>query len=386
MRSGNCSRMVMDGVGAMGVRGFASMSRLLMAGIICASFPVLACAQQSSVNTAGEPLAIFEGQPIVETELPVKEQAQLQRMLQQVYGVRLRALHQVLDRRLFEAEAKRRGISPDDLLKIEVISKVPQPSEDQVKTYYDQHQANFKGSYEEEKDRISSGLYGVEVQKAENAYAQGLLQQALNSGELQMLITPPKVEVSADPARIRGDANAPVTIVEFSDFSCTFCRSAEGTIGELLAKYPGKVKIAYRDFPLPQLHPNAELAAEASRCAGEQGRYWDYHDTLFAHYTKQTREDLVGYAREMKLDDKKFDACLTSGRYKQQVEQDVQLGARSGVMATPGFFVNGRFLSGAQPAAVFEKVIEEELAAPRPKVAAETQQPAGKEALAAVTH
>ena len=132
-------------------------------------------------------------------------------------------------------------------------------------------------------------------------------------------------------------------------------------MSELLAKYPGKVKVGYRDFPLKQLHPQAQLAAEASRCAGEQGKYWEYHDLLFASSTKQTREVLIEDARTLKLDDKEFDACLSSGRYKLQVDQDIQLGSRGGVVATPGFFINGTFVNGAQPSAAFEKIIDEQL-------------------------
>jgi protein-disulfide isomerase len=114
---------------------------------------------------------------------------------------------------------------------------------------------------------------------------------------------------------------------------------------------------------LKQLHPQAELAAEASRCAGEQNKYWEYHDLLFARPEKQDRDGLMEDARTLKLDETKFEACLSGGRFKTQVDQDVQLAIRSGVVATPGFFVNGTFLNGAQPAAAFERIIDRELSA-----------------------
>lgn len=137
----------------------------------------------------------------------------------------------------------------------------------------------------------------------------------------------------------------------------------------MLAKYPGKVKLGYRDFPLRQLHPQAQLAAEASRCAVEQGKYWEYHDVLFANPEKQQRDDLIGYARTLKMDDKQFDACLSSGRFKPQIDQDIQLGTRLGIVATPGFFVDGIFLNGAQPTAAFEQIIDQELSASSQKPA-----------------
>ena len=106
------------------------------------------------------------------------------------------------------------------------------------------------------------------------------------------------------------------------------------------------------------------MAAEASRCAGEQGKYWEYHDLLFASPEgKQGRDDLIDYAGTLKLDGRQFEACLNSGRSKPQIEQDIQLGTLGGVVATPGFFINGTFVNGAQPAAAFEKIIEEKLAA-----------------------
>jgi len=193
------------------------------------------------------------------------------------------------------------------------------------------------------------------------------MQQAVSDGQLVVLLKPPKIEIPFDPARLRGDPKAPVTIVEFADFDCLYCRKAEATLKDILAKYPTQVKVGYRDFPLSRMHPQAELAAEASRCAGEQGKYWDYHDLLFAEPGKEGRDAMIEHAHTLKLDEKQFDGCLSSGRYESQIERDVQLGMRVGVGATPTFFVNGAFLDGAQPAATFEKIIDAELRQLDPK-------------------
>jgi protein-disulfide isomerase len=343
--------------------GAACFRRVLMGCFACAFLSPCLAAQDKNSPQTSEPLAVFAGQPIYENQLSPAEQAQLQRMLQQVFAVRRRALQTVLDQKLVEAEAKKKGVSAQDLLTTEVDSKVADPSEDQVSAYYQEHQHQFNQPFDEVKDKIRKGLKDVEIQKARVAYIRGLMQQAVNDGDLVVLMSPPKIEMTIDPARLRGDAKAPVTIVEFSDFSCPYCRKAESTINEILAKYHGKVRLGYRDFPLSQMHPQAELAAEASRCAGEQGKYWEYHDLLFANPGKQGHDDLVEHARTLKLDDKQFDACLSSGRYEPQVERDIQLGVRAGVAATPAFFVNGTFLDGAQPASTFEKIIDGELAA-----------------------
>jgi protein-disulfide isomerase/tetratricopeptide (TPR) repeat protein len=198
-------------------------------------------------------------------------------------------------------------------------------------------------------------------------FSETEVQPGLNASDLPR---PQRVEVAYDPARLRGSATAPVIIVEFSDFQCPFCRQVQQTLKNLLAKYQGQVSLAYRDFPLREIHPQAQLAAEASRCAGEQGKFWEYHDLLLAHPDKLNREGLVEHARNLKLDEKKFDSCLSSAKYKAKIEEDLQEGIRAGVNGTPGFFINGIFLMGAKAQAAFERLIETELSAPEGRQAA----------------
>jgi protein-disulfide isomerase len=325
-------------------------------------------AQSSAANAApaagstqGEALAVFDGQPIYQQDLPAADQVQLDKMMQQVYSVQVRALRAAMEHRLVETEAKRQGKSPEELFKSEVLTKVNEPTDEQVKAYYEVRREQIKQPLEKVQESIRGTLKNTATQKAETIYVQNLMQKALNDASLVLLVKPPKTDVTVDPLRMRGDAKAPVTIVEFSDYSCPFCRAAESTMNELLAKYPVNVKVSYRDFPLRELHPEAQQAAEASRCAGEQGKFWEYHDALFANPKKHAAEDLVADAHALQLDQAKFDACMTSQRYRAQVDQDVLLGSRAGVVSTPGFFINGKFVSGAQPVAVFEKIIEDDL-------------------------
>lgn len=173
------------------------------------------------------------------------------------------------------------------------------------------------------------------------------------------------VEVSFDPARLRGNSQAPVIVVEFSDFQCPFCRKVQATLKSLLAKYQDQVSLAYRDFPLRGMHSQAESAAESSRCAGEQGKFWEYHDLLFGNPDKLTHSGLIALAQTAKLNEREFVSCLSSGKYRADVERDLQDGIRAGVMGTPGIFINGRLLSGAQPEEVYERMVQEDLAAKR---------------------
>jgi protein-disulfide isomerase len=348
--------------------GGSRFRRALPGFLACVMLSPFASAEDPNSPQTPAPLATFAGQPINDDQLPVNDQMQLQRMMQQVWGVKRKALQTVLNQKLIEAEAKKKGVGKEDLLKSEVDSKVADPSDDEVSAYYKARQDQYHQPLDEVRDKIRQDLKIQAILKARAAYAEELMQQAVNDGSVVLLVRPPKVDVPADPARLRGDPKAPVTIVEFSDFSCPFCRKAETTIKELLEKYQGQVKLGFRDFPLTQLHPKAELAAEASRCAEEQGKYWEYHDLLFAEPDKQGRDDLIEHARTLKLDDKQFDACLSGGKFKRDVVRDMELGMSSGVSGTPGFFVNGAFLNGAQPAGEFEKIIDQALAS-APKAA-----------------
>ena len=161
---------------------------------------------------------------------------------------------------------------------------------------------------------------------------------------------------TADPAMTRGPAGAPVTIFEWSDYQCPFCREAQQVMGRLQAEFPNQIKITFKDFPL-RSHNRAVPAAVAARCAGAQGRYWEYHDLLFVAQPDFAREDLVRYAGRLGLERDAFAACLSEGRFREAVEQDVSEGKALGVTGTPTFFINGRRLVGAHPVEVFQEAV-----------------------------
>jgi len=187
---------------------------------------------------------------------------------------------------------------------------------------------------------------------ANNAAAEGAVQP-----------TAGPVDVSVDDDPGRGPEDAAVTIVEFSDFQCPYCaRFQEETLPQILSNYGDKVRFVYRDFPLTSLHANALNSAEASECADDQGKYWEYHDLLFQNQAALDVESLKSYAASLGLDTAAFDDCLTSGKYAQEVAKDLQDGTNAGVQGTPSFFVNGMPIRGAQPYAAFQVAIEAALA------------------------
>jgi protein-disulfide isomerase len=169
--------------------------------------------------------------------------------------------------------------------------------------------------------------------------------------------------VKIDPAvgYAMGPRGAPVTIVEFSDFQCPYCKSVVATLKQILARYPDRVRLVFRDYPIPSLHPEAPPAHEAARCAGEQGQFWPYHDLLFERGDVKPAA-LKQYAADLKLDGPKFAECLDSGRARAAVAADMEEGSRLGVSGTPTFFINGVPLVGNVPLADFQRAVDRELA------------------------
>ena len=320
-------------------------------------------AQTASQAKPKEPVAMVAGQPISDDDLLPYIQAQVYQLRLQEYDVKSKALDNLVNQRLLELEAKKRGVPTEKLLEQEADSKTVEPTEAELQALYIVQKEQLGKPFDEIKPQLQRLLRQAKVQQAREDYYKRLRQQDGAS----VLLQKPKLEVAPDPARLRGSSKAQLVILEFSDFQCPYCGAVEPTLKTLLKKYDGKVSLAYRDLPLRDIHPQAQLAAEASRCAAEQGKFWEYHDLLFANQNKLNREGLVEQARTVKVDEKQFDSCLSSGKYRAQIEQEAQLGLRAGLTGTPGFFINGNMLSGNLPQDSFEKFIEAGLAASKDK-------------------
>ncbi|MGH9785714.1 MAG: thioredoxin domain-containing protein [Terriglobia bacterium] len=310
-------------------------------------------------SPARGPLARVGGQPVYEDELLPLIQSQLRQLERQEYDLKRQALQELIQRKLTEAEANKRGITAEELFRQEVEARVADPADAEVEALYLAQKDRLQRPFGQVEEQLRRALKQSRLQEAERTFVQGLQAGV----EIAVYLRPPKVEVGYDAARVLGDANAPVTIVEFSDFQCPFCQRAYPVVKALLAKYEGRVKLAYRDFPLREIHPQAQIASQASRCAGEQDKFWEYHDLLFENFGRLDKPALLEHAASLGLDRGKFDECLSSGKFDPRIEEDLKAGEQAGVSGTPAFFINGVFLNGAQPAAAFEKIIEEELAA-----------------------
>lgn len=318
--------------------------------------------RSASSGGAQEAIARINGEPLYESDLPAEVIGEIRNLRSQEYQLKYRAIQETALTRLLEAEAKRRNLSVEELIKAEADAKVPDPSEAELKAYYDSQKERLGKSLGEVMNVVRESLRKPRVDAARQQYFLGMLEKA----DVQVLVEAPRVEVAVDPARRRGNPYAPVHIVEFSDFQCPYCRRAQPTVAAVLAKYGDKVSHSFRDFPLRDIHPRAQQAAEAARCAGEQGKFWEYHKLLYDNFGQLAREDLTAHAQALQLELPQFEACVDTGKFAADVENDFQLGLRSGVSSTPNFFINGIAVVGAQPQSAFERVIDAELARSRP--------------------
>ena len=320
--------------------------------------PILSNPQSIESTKKSDPIATVDGQAITEDDLAPLVQGQLRPLRDQEYQIKKKALDNLISQKVLDAEAKKRGLTADRLLEQEVDSKMPEPTDAEINAVYAVQKDQINRPLEEVKSQLQQNLKRAKIQIARQEYSARLREQA----KIAVLLSPPRVQVTFDPKRVKGNPKARVMIVEFSDFQCPYCGQVEATLKSVLAKHEGTVALAFRDMPISQIHPFAQGAAEAARCAGEQGRFWEYHDLLFADQGSLDRSGLIAKAAKLELDPQQFERCISSEKYKPQVQQDNQEGMRAGVSGTPGFFINGVFISGAQPEAAFDKIIEEQLA------------------------
>jgi protein-disulfide isomerase len=329
---------------------------------LCVLFVTATINNQSlaAESKTAQPAAEVNGEIINMDELDRALGSRLVKLTEQIYDLRRQELDRLVEQKLLAQEAAKRKISVPALLDEEVNSRVGLVTETEIDQFYQQNKARWTGDEDEIRQKIRPYLQ----QQKLNARRSDFVQSLRSKANVVVRLSPPpvsRVEVSSQGAPVRGAPDAPVTVVEFSDFECPFCKSAQGTLAQILERYSGKVKLVYRDLPLEGIHLQARRASEAARCANDQGKFWEYHDVLFRNAPQLAPNDLTNYAKQVGIDLPKFDTCLNSGVHKLGVQRDIDEARRLGVNATPVFFINGRLLSGAAPIEGFAKIIDEEL-------------------------
>jgi len=334
---------------------------VLLFGLLAERFALVGEAQEKKKEP--RVAARIDDQVVTFEELEKALAPQLAKLEEQKYQLMESKLEELIAERLLAREAKRRGIVDEGLVQAEVVSKVPEVTEMEVATFMIENKERLQGNTAELRPKVRDYLRDQKVAQQLRAYVASLRQ----GSKVAIFLEEPKpirIPVKVEGAFVQGPKDAAVTIVEFSDFQCPFCRTVVATVKEVMRQYSGTVKWAFRDYPIASLHPQAPKAAEAARCAGEQGKFWEYHDLLFNNQAQAAIADFKRFADQLKLDPKSFGLCLDSGRHKAAVQSDVDDGTRLGITGTPSFFINGRLLVGAQPLETFRKIIEAELRRP----------------------
>jgi protein-disulfide isomerase len=331
---------------------------LAVAAPVAAQTPVAPPAQAPAPATASRPLATVDGKDITEAEVEALLGSALTDLRNQEYTLKKRALDELVARRLVEMEARRRGITEEELQRAEITAKVVAPTEEEKTKLYEENKSRLGAMTAEEALRRAGEFLQQQRERERRVAFVGELKR---KSATRILLDAPRHVVSVDDDPVKGTATAPVTIVEFSDFQCPFCSRAVPTLKQIEQRYGDKVRIVFRDLPLTSIHKDAAKAAEAASCANEHGKFWEMHDRLFANQSLLGVEELKKHAEAVGVPAEPFAKCLDSGKYAAEWQKDTEAAQQAGVSSTPAFFVNGRLLTGAQPLDAFVEVIDEEL-------------------------
>jgi protein-disulfide isomerase len=324
---------------------------------LCSGTTVREAVAGQAQGERGAVVAVVDGKEITEQELVERVRGELLKLETQLYEVRRNGVDDLISEYLLERAAKAQGLSADQLLRQEVDAKVGEVTPKEVEEFYQANQARIRKPLNEVRPQVYNYLQQTKLNEARRAYLKGLREKA----QVKVFLTPPIVQVSAEGAPFKGPKDAPITIVEFSDFQCSYCKRVLPVLQQVMEGYTGKIKLVFRDFPILSIHPHAQKAAEAAHCAGEQGKFWEYHDLLFEKQDAIPTMNYVEHAQALGLETTAFQACLEAKRYQETVERNYADGVKAGVSGTPAFFINGRPLSGAQPLEAFKTVIDDEL-------------------------
>ncbi|MFP5287619.1 MAG: thioredoxin domain-containing protein [Thermoanaerobaculia bacterium] len=339
-----------------GPRAVKAVLVLILALGVC--LPACSAQDKASKDNPKGALAQVNGKDI--TEADVRQQAaaqfaQLEKQYEQQQRELLEnALEQTIQERLLEEEAKASGKTKEQIL---ADMKPADVSEADIDAFYEQNKAQIQPRT---KEQVAPMIKQYLEQQRQAEMQQKFYEGLRAKHKIRYLLEPTRVEVAATGPS-QGPATAPVTIVEFSDFQCPYCARLIPTLDEVKKKYGDKVRIVFRQYPL-NFHQHAQKAAEASLCANEQGKFWELHDAMFQNQQALAVEQLKAKAAELGMNAEQFNSCLDSSKYAAQVKADFDEGAKAGVNGTPAMFINGRFLSGAQPLNEITKVIDDELA------------------------
>ena len=268
-----------------------------------------------------------------------------------------RALNTMIEDRLIVAEAARNNMTRERLLEIEVESNVETPSPEEVERFYEANKAQITAPKAQALPQVRQYM----IDSSRRRYRDMLVNRLRRTYKVTTFLDPLRTEISTAGHPARGPANAPVTIVEFADFECPFCGGLYPTLKLIEQNYADKVRFVYRQFPLTNIHRFAQKAAEASLCAHDQKRFWEFHDSMFSDQSRLDVAALKQRAATLGLNAAAFNTCLDSGSKAEAIRKDIEEARKAGVSSTPTLFINGRLMTGNRSYAEIREVIEDEL-------------------------
>ena len=332
----------------------------------CSQGQPAAPAQPASSETP-DILATIDGSPVTRADLEERVGDRLGGMEAQYQGQRYRLIEstveEIVSGRLMEDEAKKRGITARDLLTAEVHPNA-QVSADDVSAWYKENEARMGGrALQDVSPQIHKFLTEQKTARAQDEFVRRLAEQR----DVEYLLKPYRVNLDGEGSPSMGPSDAPITLVEFSDFECPYCSRVLPSLDKVMENYGDSVRLVFRQFPLNSIHPRAQKAAEASLCANDQGKFWEMHDAMFDEQKSLGVDQLKEKAARLGLDTEQFNGCLDGDDFAPEVAADLAAGAAAGVTGTPAMFLNGRFVNGAVPYEQLAEIVDEELARDRGK-------------------
>lgn len=345
-------------------------SRFRLAAVLVLGLAGLAVATgvlgTRAAEEASDVVATIQGASVLLEEIESEavsqfEQIDLQKLQCEIKADR--AHHDVLEsqtqnvvrRKLLDLEAAERGLT-SAALRAEVRSSAASVTQADIDQWWDVNKNRVNEPKKDVEEQVRLLLQKQAQQGAESKFYEELEERY----EVAYLVEPFRSNVASEGFPAFGSEDAPVTIVEFSDFECPYCARVLPTIRQIKSRFGDEVKFVFRQYPL-DIHSNARKAAEASLCARDQGKFWEMHDLLFAEQKQLAVAQLKSKAGRLGMDQDSFDECLDSGRYAADVATDIREGSTAGVSGTPAMFVNGRLVSGAVPFETIKEVIDDEL-------------------------
>lgn len=312
-------------------------------------------------RSAGTIVASVAGTDITVEELESPLANRIYMMQEEIYGLKRRRLDNLITKILLEKTAAQQGISLQSLLN-SIHSNGIDVTDHEVTLYYQQNRnrlAGMKGTEQSIRKQIKAYL----EERKRNRKIKDYVKLLKEKYEVTVFLAPPPLpftSVSEGNSPVWGPLDAPVTIIEFSDYLCPACQAAHDATKKIRERYQGKIKWVFKDYPLKR-HKGAKKLAEAARCAGDQEKFWEYQDLLFATKGKPDSDQLKAYAEKLGLETNRFDQCLETGKYIAEIEKDIASATKAGVGATPTFIINGRLRPGAPSLEKFQEMVDEAL-------------------------